>query len=323
MADVAERSDVVGVYDQARRHGAQSSGYPLAVGPGICYGAAVRLRPLPCGVALVVASLILAACGAAPAGAGGRPAAIRAPDLEVAAPAVPTESVIAVLSAPPASPSSQGRVILAHTPAQQSLSASCEAAAAALAMRVAGYGVSERQVMAAMPTDPRPPLLAGRSVLQWGNPWRAFVGHQDGWWPWKQYDPNHATGYGVYAPPVLEALHRLGAPGAHGGTGIALATLRTAIQAGHPVVVWLPSRHDFETLPNALATSSWTAWDGAVVTYALHEHTQTLLGVDAAGFYVGTPDYQWTPGYPFLSYWTDEEFARAFAFLGNMAIIVE
>jgi uncharacterized protein YvpB len=215
------------------------------------------------------------------------------------------------------------RVILPHSPAQQAFSASCEAAAAALAMRVAGHAVSEADVIRAMPADVRPPELAGRTVLRWGNPWKAFVGDQDGWWPWAHYDPGHPTGYGVYVSPVLEALQRLGTPRAHGGTGITLTALRDAVRAGHPVVVWLPSRHDFERVGNVLATGTWTAWDGTTITYALHEHVQTLLGVDEGGFFVGTPDYQWTPGYPFLSYWTDAEFAHAFAFLNNMAIIVE
>ncbi len=213
-------------------------------------------------------------------------------------------------------------MILPHTPVQQSFSASCEAAAAALAMRVAGHPASEQDVIRAMASDPRTPELSGRAVVRWGDPWKAFVGDQDGWWPWARYDPGHPTGYGVYAPPVIEAMHHLGAPGARGGTGISLAALREAIRAGHPAVVWLPSRHDYEQMSNPLATATWTTWDGTTVTYALHEHTQAVLGADEGGFYVGTPDYQWTPGYPFLSYWTDAEFARAFAFLGNMAIIV-
>ncbi len=216
-----------------------------------------------------------------------------------------------------------GRVILPHAPAQQAFSASCEAAAAALALRVAGHPVSETDVIAAVSADSRPPELSGGAVVRWGNPWKVFVGHQDGWWPWSRYDRGHPTGYGVYAPPMLDAIHRLGAPTAHGGTGVSLAELREAIRAGHPALVWLPSRHDVERVANALATGTWTAWDGTPVTYALHEHTQTLLGTDDGGFFVGTPDYQWTPGYPFLSYWPDEEFARAFAFLNNMAIILE
>jgi uncharacterized protein YvpB len=190
-------------------------------------------------------------------------------------------------------------------------------------MRIAGHPVSEKEVIAALASDPRPPELSGRTVVRWGNPGKAFVGSQDGWWPWKRYDPKHETGYGVYAPPVLEALHKLGAPQARGGTGISLAELRSAIRAGHAAVVWLPSRHDFETLSNPLATGTWVAWDGTTITYALHEHAQTLLGTDEGGFYVGSPDHEWTPGYPFLSYWTNAEFGRAFAFLNNMAIIVQ
>ncbi len=288
--------------------------------------------------ALLGVSLALGACGGAISPDTGRlaaspvspppsvvPTAV-APEAQPLAEPLPTPSVgtrPGAASPLPAPVAPGGRIILSHTPAQQSFSASCEAAAAALAMRVAGHPVSERDVIAALAADARAPELSGRTVVRWGNPSKAFVGQQDGWWPWARYDPAHPTGYGVYAPPVMDALHRLGAPSAHGGSGISLAALKQAVRAHHPVVVWLPSRHDFERVGNALATASWTAWDGTNVTYALHEHTQTLLGVDDAGFFVGTPDYQWTPGYPFLSYWTDAEFGRAFAFLGNMAIIVE
>jgi len=266
-----------------------------------------------------IAGWSLSACSS------GRSAAHEAPT------AGPRISPAATPSPQPTAPASDvsnasppaARVILAHRPVQQRFSASCEAAAAALALEMAGYPATEAQVIAALPTDPRPPVLSGRSVVRWGNPWEAFVGNQDGWWPWAHYDPHHPTGYGVYAPPLLTALHRLGAPRAHGGTGMTLAALRAAVRSGHPAVVWLPSRHDFERVGDALATGSWTAWDGSAVTYAVHEHTQTLLGADDNGFYAGTPDYQWTPGYPFLSYWTDAEFARAFAFLNNMAIIVQ
>jgi uncharacterized protein YvpB len=267
--------------------------------------------------------LVLCACGARPQAvvrattAASAPPAVRTEEPALASPE-PTPSPVATATPPPAGPT-----ILKHTAVQQAFSASCEAAAAAQAMRISGYGVSEKEMIAAMVSDPRPPELAGRTVVRWGNPWKAFVGSQDGWWPWKRYDPNHATGYGVYAPPVLDAVRKLGAPKARGGTGISVAELRSAIRAGHPAVIWLPSRHDFETLSNSMATGTWVAWDGTSVTYALHEHVQTLLGTDEGGFYVGSPDYQWTPGYPFLSYWTDAEFARAFAFLNNMAIIVE
>lgn len=268
---------------------------------------------------LALAGALLTACagvdGAKHATASSAQTAIASPS------AAPQAAALPEIAAPPARPT--GRVLLPHTPVQQSFSASCEAAAAALAMRIARHPVSEQAVIGALAADTRPPQLAGRTVVRWGNPSKAFVGEQDGWWPWARYDPAHPTGYGVHAQPMLEALHRLGAPEARGGQGISLTTLRESVRAGHPAVVWLPSRHDLDTYRNALATATWTAWDGETVTYALHEHTQTLLGADDGGFYVGTPDYQWTPGYGFLSYWRNEDFARAFAFLGNMAIIVE
>jgi uncharacterized protein YvpB len=142
----------------------------------------------------------------------------------------------------------------------------CEAAALQIALEATGIDVSQDWILGKIGADLRPPVLSGGVPVEWGDPYETFVGNVDGSMPkW--------TGYGVYYPPVMAAAQAAGAV-AYGAEGWDPQQLYAQVAAGYPVVVWVP--HLLQDDP----TSTWTAWDGRSIWYALGEHAQVLVGYD-------------------------------------------
>jgi uncharacterized protein YvpB len=142
----------------------------------------------------------------------------------------------------------------------------CEAAALQIALEAKGIDVSQDWILGKIGADLRPPVLSGGVPVEWGDPYETFVGNVDG-------SMSKWTGYGVYYPPVTAAAQAAGAV-AYGAEGWDPQQLYAQIAAGYPVVVWVP--HLLQDDP----TSTWTAWDGRSVWYALGEHAQVLVGYD-------------------------------------------
>ena len=142
----------------------------------------------------------------------------------------------------------------------------CEAAALQIALSVNGIDTSQDWILGYVGSDPRPAVIQNGVPVEWGDPYETFVGSVNGSEPeW--------TGYGVYYPPIAAAAQAAGAL-AFGEQGWTPDQLFAEIAQGHPVVVWVP--HLLEDDP----TSTWTAWDGRQVWYALGEHAQVLTGYD-------------------------------------------
>ncbi len=159
-------------------------------------------------------------------------------------------------------------IMLPAAPVRQVLPLDCEAAALQVALADTGSAVSQLALFGAMANDPRPPILGGGSILQWGDPYAAFVGNVYGSEP--QY-----TGYGVYAPEIARIASAFGHPSTFllGGSP---AEVYEAVSEGHPVIVWTLTTFDREE------PHHWLAWDGNVVPWLVGEHAVTVVGVHNA-----------------------------------------
>lgn len=199
---------------------------------------------------------------------------------------------------------------------QQMYISSCEAAATHMALQMSGVLVPEAQLIAELPADRRAPVYDGQGfVVRWGDPYRAFVGDitRGDSWP--------LVGYGVYAPPILDLLRRHGLDGSYGGSGLNVRDLQAALDAGHPVIAWVPKLALYWYAPT-FQRNYWTAWDGQRVPWNRVEHAQVVVGYDASGFYVDNPDAaRWSNG-QWLWHYSYAEFQRGWDVLGDQAIVV-
>jgi uncharacterized protein YvpB len=234
--------------------------------------------------------------------AGRAPAATAAPATQTPAPA------------PSASPSPTGSVAAAAihtnsiaTPAiTQQYSLDCESAALQAALAARGTTVSQDWILSVMGADTRPAVLdASGNVVQWGNPFTTFVGNVNGSEP-------AATGYGVYYGPIAAAAQAAGHT-VVAGTGISPTTVYEALSDGYPVVIWT------DTTFTAVPTSTWTAWDGTAVPYAVGEHAVTLTGIDVAAQTVTLLDVEYGTFHTFSM----AQFTSFWSTFGNMAVIVK
>ena len=205
-------------------------------------------------------------------------------------------------------------------PYAQLWNSSCELAAATLGLRMLGQPVTEADLIVRLPMEERLPEMRGGSIVRWGDPNQGYVGTLDGDLPWNPDVGSPGYSYGVYAGPLAKAVADLDPP-AVGGTGITPDKLKGALAAGRPVVVWLPDQDRYRHLPDALRTGTWTAWDGQTVRFAFREHTQVLIGYGPAGYRVANVGYELTH-VPFINTWSDADFERAYAVLGDMAVIL-
>lgn len=179
---------------------------------------------------------------------------------------------------------------------------SCEAAASSVALQYLGLDIAEDQVLALMPIDKTPKSLDASGNTVWGDPEKGFVGDYNGVYL--------KTGYGIYAVPLAKSMTGLGV-NAQAGSHHTLQQLYQAISDNHPVVVWVPTRFEH------VAVKTWKTPSGTMVKWIEHEHAMVFRGYDQEQGLVYLMDvhegkYQTR---------TVKEFARAWAYLDNQAII--
>lgn len=212
---------------------------------------------------------------------------------------------------PTPSPSPAGTVTIAMPVKYQTHGLDCETAALQMGLAALGKNFTQDQLIAMQPKpDLRPPVMGTinghKAVLQWGNPYKNFVGNIDG----ADLIP---TGYGVYYPPIVAAAKTAGASQSYGGEHYAAADIYAAVQAGHPVMVWV------ETGWGHPYVGHWTTFDEKIqIQYSLIEHVVTLSGVSSTQIRVNDP---WKSG---SQYWYSKAaFEASWADFNNMAVILQ
>jgi uncharacterized protein YvpB len=220
-------------------------------------------------------------------------------------PSTPTPGTTATPS-PAATPAPLRTNYINTPPVVQQRSLDCEAAALQAALLARGTSVTQDWILAHMGADTRPAVFdnAG-NIAQWGDPFQTFVGNVDG----SEVD---ATGYGVYHGPIAAAARAAGHQ-ATDGTGFSATAVYQALSAGFPVVIWT------DTTFTAVPTSTWTAWDGRSVPYAIGEHAVTLTGIDVQNQTVQLLDVE---SGQFRTF-TMAQFTAFWSTFGNMAVIVQ
>jgi uncharacterized protein YvpB len=170
---------------------------------------------------------------------------------------------------------------------KQEHSLSCESSAAAMAANFQGVAVSEQDILLSLPYHE--------------NPYEGFRGNIDG--------PHGGTDdYGVYAAPVQQALAAKGLQVEllQGGTD----AIRAHIRQGKPVIVWITYEMQVQVPVQVTLT------DGQTVTMVPFEHTVVVVGYNRDGLWVNDP-YAGTQ-----DFYLEGDFARSFAYLGNMGLVV-
>jgi uncharacterized protein YvpB len=228
-----------------------------------------------------------------------------------AAHAVSAEPTLPVLSSPTLGTATTtagtdaGTISLKAPIIKQDLALDCESAALEVALAVHGINVTQDQIFASLPQDPRQVQLGvNGSPERWGDPYADFVGDVNG------YEPSF-TGYGVYYPPILAAAERYGAT-AQGGLGWTVPEIILQLHEGNSVVVWLTS--DFK--PHT--PQYWTAWDGRRIPWAVGEHAVPVIGYDPVANTVTFVDVL----YGVVRTLTTSAFAAAMTTFGGMAVAV-
>ena len=186
---------------------------------------------------------------------------------------------------------------------QQAMALDCETSALRVGLAYYGHYYTDAQLFAAEPVDLRPPVMGGNhTILQWGNPYTAFVGNVNG-------VAAIPTGYGVYYPVILNVARSHGLPNTVGGEGYSAATIYAELRAHHPVEVWV--EYNWASYQRGI----WTAWDGTRVRYSYGEHAVTLTGVSATQVRVNDVGHG-------TQYWIDKStFEISWSALDNMAVI--
>ncbi len=251
---------------------------------------------------------------------------IASPSFTLAA-ARPTPPPLFVIENPPPTPSptptptatpmaTSSGVVTFYVPVYKQLrNLDCETAALQMALSALGHAYTQNELIAMQPPpDTRAPVMGTvnghKAVLQWGNPYKNFVGNIDG----ADLIP---TGYGIYYPPLLALAQSHGAPNAIGGEGVdngwTPARIYAELAAGHPVMAWT------ETGWGHPYVGYWTTFDQKIkIRYSLIEHVVTLSGVSPTQIRVND---SWRSG---SQYWFSKaEFEASWADFNNMAIILE
>jgi uncharacterized protein YvpB len=243
------------------------------------------------------------------------------------APARPTPSSLFVIENPPPTPSptptptttpvaTPSGIVTFTVPVYKQLrNLDCETAALQMALAALGHNYTQNQLIAMQPPpDTRSPVMGTvsghKAVLQWGNPYKNFVGNIDG----ADLIP---TGYGIYYPPLLALVQAHGVPNAEGGEGAAngwtASRVYAELAAGHPVMAWT------ETGWGHPYVGYWTTFDEKIkIRYSLIEHVVTLSGVSPTQVRVNDP---WHSG---SQYWFSKAaFEASWADFDNMAIVLK
>jgi uncharacterized protein YvpB len=163
---------------------------------------------------------------------------------------------------------------IAVPPVRQQLHNDCEATALSMLLAAAGVHAGQLELQARLPRsgplDPEP--AAGGTLFRWGDPDRGFVGRPAG--------GGTEGGFGVYEPPIRHLAARYGVRLAdlHDRP---LSTVRSAVLAGHPVLVWV-----------GLAPGPYLSWltpSGHKITVNLNEHAVVLVGAGPGYVLVNNP----------------------------------
>jgi uncharacterized protein YvpB len=160
-----------------------------------------------------------------------------------------------------------GSVLLNVPIVKQDMNLDCESAALAAAMQYQGIAITQNQVFNQLPVDLQPAVVVDGQLVHWGDPYTAFVGNVNG-------SEEAYTGYGVYYPQIAQVASGRGLTTTAGG-GWSWASLLSQLEAGNPVVVWVP----WHLLP--VYVTSYTAFDGRSVWFSNQEHAQVLIGYNA------------------------------------------
>ena len=231
---------------------------------------------------------------------GGPETSIYAQPVELPAPRLPDDAPPVKHIPPPP------QIFTVDVPIyQQVMNLDCETAALQMALATFGRHYTQAQLFALQALDTRPAVVgANNVVLRWGNPYTNFVGLVDGL-------ESNITGYGVYWPVILQIAKTHGVPAARGGNGLSAKTIYQALQAGHPVEVWVET--GFVRPP----TGTWISWDGRSIPYSLHEHAVTLSGVTVDSVRVNDPLHG-------TQYWvTKSTFEASWSDFGSQAVIFQ
>ena len=223
----------------------------------------------------------------------------------------PTPTPTPTPSATVAAATPNGMVTFAMPVYKQTHGLDCETAALQMGLASMGHYYTQDQLIAMQPMpDTQPPIMGPvvnghKTVKQWGNPYKHFVGNIDG----ADLIP---TGYGVYFPPLVTLAQAAGAPKSYGHENFKASEIYAAVAAGHPVMAWV------ETGWMNAYVGTWTAWDGTPIRYSLIEHVVTLSGVSATQVRVNDP---WRSG---SQYWFSKSaFEASWADFNNMAIVLQ
>jgi uncharacterized protein YvpB len=170
---------------------------------------------------------------------------------------------------------------------KQQRSLSCESSAAAMAANFFGVWISEQNVLDALPRHE--------------NPHQGFRGNVDGSY-------GGIEDYGVYAEPIRQALARWGlqVEVLNGG----LEAIREHIRQERLIIAWVT--YDLQVqVPRQV-----TLGNGRSVTLIPYEHAVLVVGYNRDGLWVNDP-YSGTQ-----TFYSESDFARSFAYLGNMGLVV-
>ena len=138
---------------------------------------------------------------------------------------------------------------------------SCEIASVRSALLATGLDVPESILLSALPRDTTPKTTDAAGTVTWGDPNKGFVGDINGRMP--------STGFGVHAPALKEVIHLYAAT--RDIRADDAPALVTAINRGHPVIVW-------SALGKTPRRISWNTPTGDTVHTALYEHTLVVAG---------------------------------------------
>lgn len=213
----------------------------------------------------------------------------------------------AILGASNPPPATAAREVLVSTLLEvplhrQEHTLSCEAAALQMTLGTLGQEVAEDDLLGRLARDSTPRTVGPDGLVVWGDPDLGFVG---------QWDGVFATdGYGVYEGPIADLARDEGFPGTVALHGVDPDLLYDAVQAGYPVVAWMPYGGYIK------GRGVWTTPAGVRVDYVVTEHAVVLAGVGPDGVVYADP-YTAT-----LQQATFQEFEAALAELGNRAVIV-
>jgi uncharacterized protein YvpB len=271
--------------------------------------ALLRRRPLRALGAL----LVVTAFAMAPVGGAAAATAATATATSTAAPSTPSPTSTIVTAGASVSSATLGTMATSvHTNAittpaiTQQYALDCEAAALQAALAARGTNVTQDWILQQIGADTTPAVRdAAGNIVAWGNPYATFVGNVNG-------SEVTGTGYGVYYAPIAAAARAAGHT-AIGGVGWTLSDIVYAVSSGYPVVVWT------DTTYTAVPTSTYTAWDGTVVKYAVGEHAVTVTGVNLENQTVQLLDVETGS---FLTF-SMAQFAGFWSTFGNMAVIVQ